>query len=330
MAFLKKEVLYREAERLGITFEEDTKWPTKNKIVIAALKEDGKAVTLDGEVEPIKEKEDKPKKSGGMSYMEYIAQNEPELKEPEPKVTEEPKAKVEVAQKPKLGTDKIMTMQQKEINDLKEIVVRLTKQNEEIMNELKATKATQVQGESFNAPEISINQYEVHRTKESFPKFCRTVMSPEIRPAGNGVQLFKYDEELGDDVNVEEISYKDDFNHMNLQRDQATGTYKIKGKTGRKVIAQSTIPKENAGVSYNPETDIVPVVTADGKSGYIYTHSHYPNVKELLMASGQYHKYKDLFNSSIHPENIWYAAGKMLVCRKDVVEYVFSEIERTA
>jgi hypothetical protein len=329
MAFLKKEVLYREAERLGITFDEDTKWPTKNKIVIAALKEDGKAVTLDGEIEPIREKEDKPKKSGGMSYMEYIAQNEPEQEEPKPKVAEKPKAKVEVSAKPEIET-KTITTQEKEINDLKEMVATLAKQNKEIMSELRATKAAQVQNENVSTPETSVEHYEVHRTREAFPKFCRTVMSPEIRPAGNGVQLFKYDEELGDDVNVEEISYKDDFNHMNLQRDQATGTYKIKGKTGRKVIAQSTIPKENAGVSYNPETDIVPVVTADGKSGYIYTHSHYPNVKELLMASGQYHKYKDLFNSSIHPENIWYAAGKMLVCRKDVVEYVFSEIERTA
>jgi hypothetical protein len=204
------------------------------------------------------------------------------------------------------------------------MVDTLAKQNEEIMNELRIERSGLVANKEIN------DAIKFDKPKEAFPKFCRTVMSPEIRPAGNGVQLFKYDEELGDDVNVEEISYKDDFNHMNLQRDQATGTYKIKGKTGRKVIAQSTIPKENAGVSYNPETDIVPVVTADGKSGYIYTHSHYPNVKELLMASGQYHKYKDLFNSSIHPENIWYAAGKMLVCRKDVVEYVFSEIERTA
>ena len=154
----------------------------------------------------------------------------------------------------------------------------------------------------------------------------RVFMAPEIR--GTGVQLLKYDEVLGDDVNVEEISYKNDFNNMRVERDLTMGTYKIKGKTGRKVIAQSTVPKENAGVSYDPNTDIVPVITYNGISGYIWTHQHYPNIKELLMATGMLPKYQELFDSSKHPENIWMAAGKMWVVSIPMVHYVFAEIER--
>ena len=154
----------------------------------------------------------------------------------------------------------------------------------------------------------------------------KIIMSPEIR--ATAVQLIKYDEELGDDLNVEEVSYKDAMAEgTKLERDLTFGTYRVKGKTGRRVVAQSTIPKENAGITYDPSIDLVPKVTYNGRTGYIWTHQHYPNVKELLKESGLYHKYKHLFTASEHPENIWYAAGKMLVVNPDVVHAVFREIE---
>jgi len=155
----------------------------------------------------------------------------------------------------------------------------------------------------------------------------RVILSPEIKPTS--VQLFKYDEELGEDVAVEEVSYRDEFGRvMQTDHDLKTGTYRVKGKSGRKVVAQSTIPKENAGVSYDPQRDLVPVVTWRGRRGYIWTHQHYPNVKELLRASGYYHDYADVFSADEHPENIWYAAGKMLVCSISMTHRVFSEIEK--
>ena len=77
----------------------------------------------------------------------------------------------------------------------------------------------------------------------------RIIMAPMIRPEEANV-LFKYDEELGDDVEVEEVYY--DLGTLgnpsgNVNQD---GTFRIKNKTGKKVIAQSTIPKENAGIDY--------------------------------------------------------------------------------
>ena len=190
-----------------------------------------------------------------------------------------------------------------------------------------ASKMTDVD-EKCQPEEKDINVKEKCQPEEKELKIPkgRVFMAPEIR--GTGVQLLKYDEVLGDDVNVEEISYKNDFNNMRVERDLTMGTYKIKGKTGRKVIAQSTVPKENAGVSYDPNTDIVPVITYNGISGYIWTHQHYPNIKELLMATGMLPKYQELFDSSKHPENIWMAAGKMWVVSIPMVHYVFAEIER--
>ena len=38
-----------------------------------------------------------------------------------------------------------------------------------------------------------------------------------------------------------------------------------------------------------------------------------PNVKQLLMESGNYEKYADVFDSKKHPENLWYATGIMAV-----------------
>mgnify|MGYP007012508138 CR=1 FL=1 len=154
------------------------------------------------------------------------------------------------------------------------------------------------------------------------------ILAPEIK--ATSVQLIKYDEELGDDLTVEEVSFKDEFGMKPIERDLNYGTYKVKGSSGRKVIAQSTIPKENAGVTYNPARDLVPRVTYDGKTGYIYTHQSYPNIKQLLMDCGQYPKYKHLFSAKEHPENIWYAAGKLLVCSIPMVHYIFDEIEREA
>lgn len=175
---------------------------------------------------------------------------------------------------------------------------------------------------------------EVHKPVKEEPKPepkpeipNKTIMlSPEIR--ATNIQLIKYDEELGEDLTVEEVSFKDDFGTRPIERDLTYGTYKIKGSSGRKVVAQSTVPKENAQVTYNPARDLVPRVTYDGKTGYIWTHQHYPNIKGLLMDSGKYHKYKHLFSAKEHPENIWYAAGKLLVCNISMVHYVFDEIER--
>lgn len=148
------------------------------------------------------------------------------------------------------------------------------------------------------------------------------LISPEIRPQKN--QRFKYDEVIGDEIEVEEANY----NGMTLDSrntNEAHGTYVIKGKTGRKVTALSTIPKENAGITFRPDTDLFPVVTFNGKSGYLLTHSRLPNVKATLKESGYWEEYREKFSEA---PNVWYAAGKQLVCDIGLVHYIINEIER--
>lgn len=171
-------------------------------------------------------------------------------------------------------------------------------------------------------------QPEAEPKESEIPK-GRVILAPEMKPTK--YQLLKYEEELGQEVYVENVSWRDDRGGIReFEKDTQTGTFRIKGKSGRRVVAQSTAPKENAGVSYNPETDLVPVVSWRGKRGYIWTHQHYPNIKELLMTCGKYHDYEELFDSQVHPDNIWYAAGKMLVCSISTVHKIFDEIEREA
>lgn len=154
----------------------------------------------------------------------------------------------------------------------------------------------------------------------------KTLISPEIQPTQ--YQLIKYDEDLGPETEIEEISLKDEFEQgrdVLVDKDLSTETYRIKGRGSRHVIAQSTIPKENAKITFEVGKDLVPVVEFMGRKGYLWTHHRLPNVKALLVASGYYEEYKDRFKDE---PNIWHSAGKLLTCDITLVENVFREIER--
>ena len=163
-------------------------------------------------------------------------------------------------------------------------------------------------------------------------------ISPELAP--ERYRLLKYEEDLGEDINIVErhfemnmatdevydisgdkISYD---GQVDASHDYATGTYKVLGKSNKHVMAMSSVPKENYGSGMTIGVDYVPVVTWQGKAGYLWTHQTYPNVKALLQESGYYHEYKDLFTRE---PNIWYVAGKTLACDIGLVHKIFREIE---
>lgn len=164
------------------------------------------------------------------------------------------------------------------------------------------------------------------------------MISPELPP--ERYRLLKYDEELGNDIEVEERSFymdpdtdrvydisggeMDYRNKVDSYHDYTTGTYRLKNRSNRKVVAMSSVPKENYGSGMTIGKDYVPVVTWNGRAGYLWTHPTYPNVKALLKESGYYHEYKDRFTSE---PNIWYAAGKTLACDIGLVNSIFKEIE---
>jgi len=168
------------------------------------------------------------------------------------------------------------------------------------------------------------------------------MLAPELPP--ERYRLIKYDEELGNEMDIEERQFD-----MNMATDQVfdksggeidfskragkssdaymdytTGTYRIKGHNERKVVAMSSVPKENYGLGIEAGVDYFPIVTWAGRAGYLWTHPTYPNVKAMLMESGYYHEYKDKFQRE---PNIWYVAGKTLACDIGLVKAIMQEIE---
>lgn len=162
------------------------------------------------------------------------------------------------------------------------------------------------------------------------------VLSPEL--SAERYRRVKYDEVLGNDYEVTERHFDinsdggvydtsggsvDHDNKIDQYHDYTTGTYRLKKHGDRKVVALSTVPKENSGMIFRPGIDYATVVTWQGKSGYLWNHWRLPNVKQLLIQSGYYNEYKHLFKDN----NMWYAAGKQLVCDPLLVHRVFKEIE---
>lgn len=142
------------------------------------------------------------------------------------------------------------------------------------------------------------------------------------------VSLIKYDESLGEQWDTEEITHESlvqgaqDFNGI-------SGTYRIIKDTGKEVVAQSTVPRANAGIYYNPVVDMVPVVSWKGRLGYIYKHHMYPSVQRLLIQSGFFEEFKDYFSETKYPNNVWWA-NNLIVCDKGVADWVFRQVEKKA
>lgn len=151
----------------------------------------------------------------------------------------------------------------------------------------------------------------------------KLLISPEIKPTQ--YQFFKYDEEIGNEILVEEANYgRDDMTRVG--KDLVTGTYKIVGKSNSKVIAQSTIPKENAEIFWTSDPEYwFPIVKSNGRMGYLFNHARLPHVKDALMKSGYWLEYKDQFKEE---PNVWYAAGKQLVSDIAFTNAVMDEIMR--
>lgn len=180
-------------------------------------------------------------------------------------------------------------------------------------------------------PELTAEQ------KMAQPYLDKTIIiSPELAP--ERYRLLKYDEELGPDYEVVERQFDIDpntdqvfdisgdlgeRNSVDQYHDYLTGTYRLKKRSDRKVVAMSSVPKENSGMLQRWR-DVAVVVTWQGRSGYLWKHMWLPNVKDLLMQSGYYAEYKDLF---VGEPNVWYAAGKQLVCDPHLVHKILREIE---
>lgn len=146
---------------------------------------------------------------------------------------------------------------------------------------------------------------------------------PEMAPTAT--QLFGYDEELGDELIVEEVVHDIGKAEFRAGRSEVNGTYRVMGKTGKKIVAQTALPKEGSGIHFRPDVDLVPTTTFQGRTGYLWTHHSLPNIKQLLIESGYYEDYRRRFQDEPF---VWHSAGKILACDINLVHSIFREIER--
>lgn len=154
-------------------------------------------------------------------------------------------------------------------------------------------------------------------------RFEKTQLAPELFPDAN--RIIRYEEELGDELDIEEKTFmgmegKDIINYS-MHRDYATGTFKVKGKTGRRVKGEASIPKENAGRSFDANRDWFEVVEFQGRRGYRYSQ-----FKSALMKTGYFEDYrKDLCKEP----NVFYLTG-ILCVSIPYAHHIMEEIEARA
>lgn len=149
----------------------------------------------------------------------------------------------------------------------------------------------------------------------------KIIICPEM--AQTTKQYFGYDEVLEDDLEVEEINYN--LLDGSIPDAGASSTFKVIGKTGKKVIAKSALPKEGCEISFRPDVDWFPVCTFQHRSGYLWTHQRLPNVKNALIQSGYYQEFRNRFEDEPY---IWHSGGKLLACDINLVHSIMKEIER--
>ena len=149
------------------------------------------------------------------------------------------------------------------------------------------------------------------------------IASPEQRPTQ--YQKKKWYENVGTQKDTEEISF--DIGRNSPFNDQESGnrnaTYRVHD-TGRKVEAESTMPKYSALLTYRPTKDLVAIAEYNGHRGYLWKHHRLPNVKNLLEQMGAFEEFKSEWQKQ---RKIFYLAG-LECCDISFTEYMFDKIQR--
>lgn len=150
------------------------------------------------------------------------------------------------------------------------------------------------------------------------------IASPEQRPTQ--YQKNKWYENVGTQKDTEEISF--DVGKQSPFHDRESGTrnatYRITD-TGRKVEAESTMPKYSALITYRPTRDMCAVAEYGGHRGYLWTHQRLPNIRALLEQMGAYEEFKEEWQKQ--PGRMFYLAG-LLCCDISFTDSMMQRIQR--
>lgn len=150
------------------------------------------------------------------------------------------------------------------------------------------------------------------------------IASPEQRPTQ--YQKNKWYENVGTQKDTEEISF--DVGKQSPFHDREAGTknatYRVTD-TGRKVEAESTMPKYSALITYRPTRDMCAVAEYGGHRGYLWTHQRLPNIRNLLEQMGAYEEFKEEWQKQ--PGRMFYLAG-LLCCDISFTDSMMQRIQR--
>lgn len=150
------------------------------------------------------------------------------------------------------------------------------------------------------------------------------IASPEQRPTQ--FQRGKYYENVGTEKITTDILFGVGRDTP-FGRDEdgvRTATYKVENGN-RPVMAESTMPKYSALLTYRPTKDLVAVAEYGGHRGYLWTHQRLPNVKALLDMMGVYDEYKDQWKKGTGRQ---FYLGGLLCCDISFTESMIRRIQR--
>lgn len=150
------------------------------------------------------------------------------------------------------------------------------------------------------------------------------IASPEQRPTQ--FQRGKYYENVGTEKITTDIRFGVGRDTP-FSRDEdgvRTATYKVENGN-RPVVAESTMPKYSALLTYRPTKDLVAVAEYGGHRGYLWTHQRLPNVKALLDMMGVYDEYKDQWKKGTGRQ---FYLGGLLCCDISFTESMMRRIQR--
>lgn len=165
-----------------------------------------------------------------------------------------------------------------------------------------------------NVPQPSIEDYEN----------VVLIASPEQRPTQ--YQKGKWYENVGTQKDTEEVSY--DVGKHSPFHDRESGTrnatYRVT-ETGRPVVAESTMPKYSALITYRPTRDLCAIAEYGGHRGYLWTHQRLPNIKAMLEQMGAYEEFKEEWQKQTG--RMFYLAG-LLCCDISFTDSMMQRIQR--
>lgn len=159
----------------------------------------------------------------------------------------------------------------------------------------------------------------------------RMTLTPEMSPTW--VQLYKYDEVLSDKTKVvreiepgELINKEDDYRFK-------YANYKIKNIQNRPTIAQSTLPLQNPGITFDVHNDLTAVVSFQGQKGYIWKDLPVGKMEDgtIMYMQGIASMLRDRFPEHLKrfgQDNLFYVGTTKLCCDIDFTKGLFREITR--